>query len=222
MELLTENGKMKKTNKANPTYRIFNWGIPAWRSKLLKMIVCHNADKCGRDGGCYAQQGSYNWPGTINAYEQRLELSLTDQFIGEMVKAIAVKKKTSDKRGQQLVIRIHDSGDFYDKAYWLKWRAVIEAYPDVKFYAYTKMVALFKSMILPDNFRPIYSEGGKQDKLINHDTDRHCRIFGNLLDLVAAGYTDVGLDDLITATTDATKLGIVYHGYKSKEWSTAS
>jgi hypothetical protein len=40
--------------------------------------------------------------------------------------------------------RVHDSGDFYSREYALDWFRIMAALPHVQFYAYTKMVPLFR------------------------------------------------------------------------------
>ena len=127
------------------------------------------------------------------------------------------------KKGKQLVVRIHDSGDFYSLEYTLKWFDIMLKLPEVKFYAYTKMVPLFnllrKQGKLPNNFRIIYSEGGLADKLIK-DTDFHARVFNSETELINAGYANAMDDDLIAGLGDHNKIGLVYHGAKSKTWAT--
>jgi hypothetical protein len=76
-----------------------------------------------------------------------------------------------------------------------------------------------KSGIHPKNFTVIYSEGGKQDGLINPDYDRHARIFPDLKSLKAAGYADTHLIDL-PAMGKNPKIGLIYHGAKTKTFTT--
>jgi hypothetical protein len=126
------------------------------------------------------------------------------------------------KRGK-VVIRIHDSGDFYSRNYAEKWFAIMRECPDVEFYAYTKMVPLFrlKSMreIKPDNFTVIFSEGGKWDDMIR-DHDRHSRVFASEDELIAAGYDNASDDDTVAFRSESGKIGLVYHGAKSKQATT--
>jgi hypothetical protein len=91
--------------------------------------------------------------------------------------------------------------------------------PKVKFYAYTKQVKMFKGLELPENFVVIFSYGGKQDALINPETDRHAAVFKSLSDLLAAGYVDSSKDDSIAHMSENHRIGLVYHGGKSKQWT---
>lgn len=49
----------------------------------------------------------------------------------------------------------------------------------------------------------------------------HSRVFGSLEELEAAGYDDASKDDKVAFLSESGKVGLVYHGVKSKAWSTA-
>lgn len=212
-QLLTQNKKMKASSTGS--HVVYNFGIPAYKSDT-GLVTCPMAGSCAK--GCYARQGAYAWTPVKAAYEWRLEQTLKASFIAEMTAAI---KKLEVKTSKQLVVRIHDSGDFYNKKYLDKWLTIINALPGVKFYAYTKMIPLFKSLQLPENFRVIFSEGGKRDDLI--DTKLyHAKVFRTKEELLNAGYVDNNNDDLAAAIGTQNKIGLVYHGAKSKQWETTN
>jgi len=215
MELLTQNGKMKKSSTGE--YSIWNFGIPALKSKT-GLKTCPMAGTCAK--GCYAQQGAYNFGNVKPAFEARLETTLSKGFIPDMATAIASKMCTASKNLQRLVVRIHDSGDFYSQEYFRDWCFLASLFPDVKFYAYTKMIAMVQDWegMTPDNLRIIMSYGGKQDAQIRPGLDRHCKVFKTLDELEASGYTDGTHDDLVAALDDTLKIGLVYHGVDSKVW----
>lgn len=218
--LLTQNNKMKKSININgKKYRVFNFGIPAYKSKDGSM-TCPLAGKCAT--GCYAQQGAYVWSNVAQAFEKRYQLTKTDEFKERMRKEIKTKVKTAMNRKETLVIRIHDSGDFYSLDYILKWIDIILEFSGVHFYAYTKMLPTFKRMEerLPDNFTLIYSEGGKADDMIDTNTMRHSRVFSSHEELERAGYADASSNDLVAALGDNHRIGLVYHGANSKAWTT--
>jgi hypothetical protein len=134
-------------------------------------------------------------------------------FITLELNKIIKKSKT-----KQVVIRLHDSGDFYGALYRNKWFDVIKAYPNVKFYAYTKSIQLFKNLDnIPSNFNLTYSFGGKLDSWIDMSKDKHSLVFKNLTDLLNAGYVNASDDDLVTALGKSNKIGLVYHGSKKFE-----
>lgn len=202
---LTQNSKMKKTEKKTGL-KVLNWGIPAYQSSD-GFITCPNAGACG--AGCYANAGAYRFSNVAKVFDRRLELSMKPGiFIKTMIDEIERRKPD--------IIRIHDSGDFYGPEYTYRWFAICIACPTVKFYAYTKEIERFKTMKdIPHNLHLIYSYGGKQDKLINPETDRHCKVFPNLKALKAAGYVDGTEDDSVAAYGKVKKIGLVYHGTKS-------
>jgi hypothetical protein len=66
------------------------------------------------------------------------------------------------------VVRIHASGDFFNKDYFQAWCKVAVSRPDIVFFGYTKFlnyVRLVSELGLP-NFKLQYSHGGKMDSLV--------------------------------------------------------
>jgi len=198
-------------------YAIFDFAIPAYQSRT-GMATCPMAGSCAKS--CYAQNGSYAWKPVQDAFERRLATIADGTFEGKIEREIRTKLKTAERRKQQLVIRIHSSGDFMNKDYVNTWLRVIELFPQVQFYAYTKALPYFKGKPRPANFVVIFSEGGKADKAIDVATDRHARVFESVELLEAAGYSDASQDDSIAFTSPNNKIGLVYHGPKSKKWTT--
>jgi hypothetical protein len=201
MNLLTQNSKLKKTSKALGL-RVFNFGIPAYKSASGK-LTCPMADECVKF--CYAKKGAYIWSNVKPAFEKRYELSKTDDFIDAM-NAEILKKKPD-------YVRVHDSGDYYSRAYLHKWIEVAKQNPSVRFYSYTNMVKMMLNVSLPDNYDIIFSDSGKQKHLINERQHRHTKIFSSHSDLVHAGYTDASAVDLYaTRWFNATKkVGLIFH-----------
>lgn len=192
MELLTQNGKLKITSKQTGL-RVFNFGIPA-------QSTCLWADKCKKY--CYASKGAYIWSNVKPAFERRLDATKQDNFPQVMITEITRRKAD--------VIRIHDSGDFYSREYLHKWFKVMEALPNVRFYAYSKSLPLLEGEKLPANFTLIKSEGGKRDDLIDPMMDRHARIFKTEAELIAAGYANASNNDLI-AIGNNPRIGLLAH-----------
>lgn len=213
--LLTQNAKIRKSGKKHGI-ALYNFGIPAAESKT-GLITCPAAGACKK--GCYAQQGAYRFGNVAPVFEWRLEIAQSDDFIALMQAELKIAKFKAKRAGQRLVIRIHDSGDFYSVPYLRKWLAIIGMNPDVHFYAYTKQVRLFRRAELPANFRLIFSEGGLFDSEIPMDR-HHARVFSTIAELQAAGYANASDDDLVAGLGDNPKIGLVYHGAPSKEWTT--
>ena len=203
MNLLTSsNSKLKRDG-------IWAFSIPAYKSESGK-VICLGALDCLF--GCYARGGFFLMPSVRKAYERNLKITQSKDFVGLMLREIKVKRAK--------IVRIHASGDFYSKGYLASWLKIIAQCPETKFYAYTKMIPLFKGLgfSLPENFTVIFSEGGKWDAMISAH-DRHARVFQNRKDMIAAGYQDTTTND-INAIGNNPKIGLVYHGSKSKAWNT--
>ncbi|NDG29282.1 hypothetical protein EB118_04165 [bacterium] len=199
---LVRNSKIKKSAK-----RTFNFGIPAYQSST-GLKTCPNAGACAK--GCYALSGAYRFSNVAQAFERRLAATQSNLFIDAMLSDIDKQKAER--------IRIHDSGDFYNEEYLDRWIRIMRARPEVEFYAYTKMVSLFKrrSQDLPKNFTVIYSFGGTEDKLIDVEKDRHSLVFETVAQLKACGYADASNQDDVALGKNP-KIGLVYHGTKNIE-----
>jgi len=201
MNLLTQNTKLKKTSKALGL-RVFNFGIPAYKSASGK-LTCPMADECVKF--CYAKKGAYIWSNVKPAFERRYQLSKTDDFVEAM--NAEIRKKKPD------YVRVHDSGDYYSRAYLHKWIAVANDNPDVRFYSYTNMIKMFLNVPLPSNYDVIFSDSGKQKELINEKEHRHTRIFSSHSDLISADYVDSSEIDLMATRwfSKNHKVGLVFH-----------
>jgi hypothetical protein len=100
-----------------------NFSIPAGSTCPGKSDFCQ---------GCYAQKGFFQTPRLKSTYAQNLEVTQGDTFVDAMIGHIQqVTRKVK-------VFRIHVSGDFYSSTYVRKWIAIVQALPDVQFYAYTR------------------------------------------------------------------------------------
>lgn len=223
MTLLTQNAKMKKSSQNGNN--VFNFGIPAFRSET-GLATCPNASQCAT--GCYARTGTYRFKNTVNAYETRLSLAQTEDFVPLLIADISLKALQSKSKGLNCIIRIHDSGDFYGMEYVSKWFDIMNYFknnPNVSFYAYTKMVSMFETFkandLIPSNFRAIYSFGGREDSLIDTELHRHSKVFENQAQLLQAGYIDATNDDILAIGSNL-KVGLVYHGAKSYQNTTWS
>jgi hypothetical protein len=201
MNLLTQNSKLRKTSK-NLGVKVFNFGIPAYKSMSGK-LTCPFADECVKF--CYAQKGAYIWSNVKPAFEKRYELTRSAEFVSKM--SDELMKKRPD------YVRVHDSGDYYSKAYLQKWIDIANLFPEIKFYSYTNSVAMLKEANLPSNFDVIFSDSGKQKNLIDVINDRHTKIFSSKNDLEAAGYVNASEMDLYATKWFNTnhKIGLIFH-----------
>jgi hypothetical protein len=201
MNLLTQNTKLKKTSK-ELGLRVFNFGIPAYKSASGK-LTCPMADSCVKF--CYAKKGAYIWSNVKPAFEKRYQLSKTDMFVDAM--NTEIRKKKPD------YVRVHDSGDYYSRAYLKKWIDIAKSNPNVRFYSYTNMVDMMLKASLPDNYDIIFSDSGKQKHLIDERKHRHTKIFSNSSNLIRSGYMDASSIDLIATKwfNKTNKVGLIFH-----------
>jgi len=202
------NTKLKKTN-----FMVFT--LPAHHAmivqngKLQRMQTCNSAGICA--GFCFAQMGAYQFPASMVAHHRNLQYIIDDPFgfAAQVVDEINKKRKAP-------TIRIHDAGDFFNKAYRDLWFSIARECPQATFYIYTKEVHMFKDAqnkkLVPENFQIVFSLGGKQDHSIDLDNDRHSRVFGTHAELEAEGdYVLSSNDDSNAADPQIKKLGLVFH-----------
>ena len=203
MNLLTQNTKIKETgDKLNK--RVFNFSIHAYKSQTGK-VTCPFADKCIKF--CYAKKGNYKrFPSVRNGMEKKYQLTKEPNFVDLMNKEIQKKKPD--------FIRVHDSGDYYSKAYLDKWLTIAKENPKVKFYSYTNSIKFIKELQeIPRNFDFIFSDSGKQVNLIDKSKDRHTKIFDSIESLNKLGYKNASKIDLFATKwfNPTNKVGLIFH-----------
>tara|TARA_Y100000296_G_scaffold83896_1_gene115901 strand:- start:908 stop:1507 length:600 start_codon:yes stop_codon:yes gene_type:complete len=198
--LTNNNSKLKKTAKKHDA-KIFTFDLPAYKTKTGK-ITCPFADKCIKY--CYASKGAYIWSPAQNKHNENYLNTKKDNFIDLIQDEINRKRKITH-------VRVHSAGDYYSPKYLDKWVKLAKNNPDTIYYSYTKSVKMIKDLQnKPENLKIIFSEGGKQDYLIDYDNDRHAKIFDNKQELLDAGYIDASGDDLLALTPNK-KVGLIFH-----------
>lgn len=224
---LRQNGELRKD-------RIWNWTLPAFAVRLTDgrtMNVCPNAGACSNF--CYALNGTYMFRNVKAAHERNLLMVLDHreewkaQMISELLHKrfarnyverfpdtnLGLDEWTEEWRVKGgAAVRIHDSGDFFSVDYLNDWLDIARACPHVLFYAYTKEVTMFREHAVgkaPVNFRWVYSTGGKQDSLIDKDTERHADVFPTFEVMESLGYTSQEDNDLLCVLLPTTRVGII-------------
>ena len=129
------------------------------------------------------------------------------------------QERLAAKMGQTVLIRIHDTGDFFSREYLEDWLTFMRAHPDVWFYAYTKSVSFVKdaaiSELIPENFTYVFSYGGKQDLLIDRDHDRWSMVVPEDAE-IPAGCFDGSHDDIYAADPGCRMIALRVHGAGKK------
>ena len=208
--ILQRNSKMTKTMKLHAGYRIFNVSMPAG-------ITCPMAGECGRI--CYAKYGRMVMPNQLAGYREKLTMYEQGVFFDQLEAELTRQERLAAKMGQTVLIRIHDTGDFFSREYLEDWLTFMRAHPHVWFYAYTKSVSFVKdaaiSGLVPENFTYVFSYGGKQDLLIDREHDRWAEIVPEDAE-IPAGCFDGSHDDIYAADPGCRMIALRVHGAGKK------
>ena len=187
----------------------WNWTLPALGAKLDDGRTIHTCPQAGACAAlCYARSGTFRFKNVKAAHARNLKLVIDTPDEWEQ----AMNDEITRYIKPRSYVRIHDSGDFFTADYLLAWLRIAANHPAVVFYAYTKEVSMFKRLVeghAPDNFRWLYSMGGKEDHLIDVERDRHAEVFPTKAALDAAGYFDQSASDILAITAPTNRIGIV-------------
>lgn len=188
--LLTQNSEMRQIG-------VWNWSLPAWAGRLpdgRTYNTCPSAGICAQV--CYARHGTYTWPVVRAKHHANLMYVLDD--LTDWQAAMIAELNAAKFHGAW--IRIHDSGDFFSDAYLQAWLDICRARPDTNFYAYTKEVSRFRTLVEPDpppNFLWVYSYGGTQDDALDAERDRVADVFPDETAIAKAGWASQEASDLL-------------------------
>lgn len=181
---------------------------------LIPVTHCPSAGAC--KAYCYATVGQQAFRNGVLRRARAYIATMQWDFVPRMIDEV----RAAVRRGAKAV-RVHDSGDFYSLDYMLKWMEIAAQCPEVRFYAYTKMVVLVKRLYkagrVPPNFQLIQSLGGVSDSQIDKSLP-HSRIFRSIEELQAAGYADASESDAPAAFGKSPLIGLVIHGAKAKRF----
>ena len=121
------------------------WNIPA--RKTCPFRTPHCSEKC------YAVKAEQAYPECLPCRERNLQESMKDDFIERAVYTILDRRARSKKKW--VVVRIHESGDFYNQKYANAWLEIIRRCSGerIKFIAYTKSFPYFDGVKLPKEFK---------------------------------------------------------------------
>lgn len=100
----------------------------------------------GCEAVCYATKGNHVFPSCIESRERAYRESLSPFFADTILYTIAVEKLSKRYKDAVMLIRIHESGDFYSVQYLRKWIQVwrsVEHDDGVRFVFYTKSFPFF-------------------------------------------------------------------------------
>ena len=102
---------------------------------------------------CYAKKAEIAYPDCLPSRKRNFQESIKQGFADNMT--LTILSIAKGMRKKELIVRIHESGDFYNKKYAMAWLKIIEECKidsRIKFIAYTKSFPYFDGVELPDNF----------------------------------------------------------------------
>ena len=183
-KLLKRNEKI--THSGGETAQYYNIGLPALKGlavneKTGDFVV---VDTCPGAGACkvycYAKKGGYvQWKASSMSQTKVLNFLLNDPqgFKAKLEAEIQTEVDKFAKKGAKVVIRWHDAGDFFSPDYVDLAYSVARKFPQVDFYAYTKMANVATGN-KPDNFKMNFSMGAtpSQEKQIQPKTTKHSTV----------------------------------------------
>jgi len=180
-------GQNSKLGKSGDKQTFYDLTLPAYqglyvdeKTKTFKVIkTCPSAGECSKF--CYASKGGYIMfaPSGLNASRVvTYMMNHYDEFKAQLESELKTAVSKEGKKGNKVVLRWHDSGDFISPSYLKMAFDIAKETPEVLHYAYTKQIPLVKSMEAdkPDNFEFTYSFGGVHDEKIDTTKERHARV----------------------------------------------
>ena len=171
------NTKLKKLAKSKLGQKILK-GRKIYSFDLLSGYSCPFAKDCKtrviktkngfkiKDSSskfrCYAASTEVLFPKVYN--KRKVNYSLVKSLSQKQIVQLLLRHLPKNAG----IIRIHTSGDFFKKSYFLAWVEVAKSHPEILFYAYTKAIKYWRDSlsIIPSNLILTASYGGKQDNLI--------------------------------------------------------
>ena len=199
-KILKQNEKMQHSD--GTASQFYNVGLPALiglavdedNNEFVVINTCPGAGNCKLV--CYAMKGGYIQYPASNLSQTRLLNFLyndPDGFMGMLENEIAGFEAKNSKKNIKTIIRWHDAGDFFSPEYLDKAYNLAKKFPDVDFYAYTKLASVAQGD-KPDNFKINFSMGAQpsQEKKIDFAKTKNSRIvpevlFADLLEKDKAG-----------------------------------
>jgi hypothetical protein len=182
--ILKQNDKMKHSDGTTSIF--FNIGLPAMNGMVVDestnefviINTCPGAGACKTF--CFVGKGGYVQYSPPSTHMTRnLNFLINDpQGWSNMLKSeISQLQDKYSKKGSQLVIRWHDAGDFFSDAYKDVAFDVAKSFPNVQFYAYTKIASIATGKA-PDNFIFNFSKGAlrSQEKQVDFTKTKHSAV----------------------------------------------
>ncbi len=136
-----ENKKLVPTD----TTAFIIWNLPA------KITCPYATDMC--KAACYAIKSEIAYPDCLPSRMRHLNESKTAEFTDRMT--FTILSIAAGTKKKEIIVRIHESGDFYSQRYadaWIQIMLNCASDKRIKFIAYTKSFKFFDGKKLPKNF----------------------------------------------------------------------
>jgi hypothetical protein len=171
------NNKLLKLNTVAITMPTFMGLMHDETDNVLRIVnTCPNAKDCVFS--CYTLKGHYTMYDASSKKSCQSLTYLFNDYMGWKNQVLGELEEILYKI-ERPILRWHDAGDFMSRKYLDIAIDIARMTPDVQHYAYTKEVSLLKSAKLPPNFEITFSEGGKEDMLIDKTKERYSTIIYN-------------------------------------------
>jgi hypothetical protein len=183
-KILKQNEKITHSGGGSTMY--YNIGLPA-----LKGLAVNEAtgdfvvvDTCPGAGACkvycYAKKGGYvQWKASSMSQTRQLNFLLNDPqgYKNKLESELRSAEAKYGKKGTKVVVRWHDAGDFFSPEYLDLAYSVARDFPNIDFYAYTKMAGVATGA-KPSNFKMNFSMGATpdQEKQIDFQKTKHSTV----------------------------------------------
>tara|TARA_Y100001963_G_scaffold41830_1_gene58641 strand:- start:1745 stop:2437 length:693 start_codon:yes stop_codon:yes gene_type:complete len=133
--------KFLKNTNSKLGKSIYAFDLPA-------VVSCPNSDKCFLD--CYANKGTYLWKSAKNSNTYNFAIALNDLKYLEKELIKEIEKRNINN------IRIHSSGDFFSKEYFVMWCNIAKRFKSLNIFTYSKAPQI-ENLKVPKNLNIIDS-----------------------------------------------------------------
>jgi hypothetical protein len=176
--LLGSNTKMEKSKKQGAIS--YDLTLPAlngivvdeeasWEAGkpvFVEITTCPGAGECKTY--CYAREGGYRmFPGSSMSAARALNFLVNHpkEYMEVFDSEVKRMQQRADKQDLELLVRIHDAGDFFSKEYYNLAMDVARKNPKARFYFYTKIGDLVNDPKAPKNVVGQFSSGAKASEV---------------------------------------------------------
>lgn len=151
--ILTGNEKLQDTEK----YVYMQFNLPALKTCPFASDGCKKF--------CYACTGNHNFSNVKNARENAFRFTQSENFVNDTIDCISAAATLARYTKRAPVLRIHESGDFYNQSYANNWIDILYVLmtKDINVHAhfYTKSFIYFLNLDLDHStkFRALLENG---------------------------------------------------------------